>query len=104
MRVDSMGDHLLVESQEVDKEEEAKKTEPVFKVQPIVKERAESEDGRHHDRNKERLGQIIDFVAKARQQKAKVTGKRRIRAIRSYETIAAYEDNFIFKGRFHREA
>lgn len=104
MKIDSMGDHLLVESQETDAEEEAKKTEPPFRVESIVKERAESEKGQHTEQNKERLGHIIDFVAKARQKKMKMSAKKKARVIRSYEAIGAYEDNFIFKGRFHREA
>lgn len=104
MKIDSMGNHTLVESQPVDKKEEAKKATPDFQVQPIVKERSESSEDGQPRQNKERLSHIIDFVAKSRERKAKVTGKHRIRAIRSYESIAAFEDSFVFKGRFHREA
>lgn len=98
-----MGNHSLVEAAEPDRKEEAKKLKKEFQVEPIVKQRAENESDQSPQQNKERLGHIIDFVSKARHKKAKIEGKRKIRAIRSYEAIASFEDSFIFKGRFYRE-
>ena len=101
MKISDLGNSTVSEVQEPDKSEEAKKVKTDFRVQSIVKERPEeSKDSAKEDPS--RMGHLIDFVARSRKRQAKVTGKKRIRAIRAYESIASFEDDFIYKGRFSR--
>lgn len=105
MRVASMGLGQVVEIPEPDREQEARKIDKGFRVQPIVAQHTAAEDAQvQSDGSQQAQSSLIDFVAKARRRQAKLQGKKRVRAIRSYEAIANFEDSFVYAGRFRRRA
>ena len=105
MKIGSIGNSTVSEVHDSDVKEEAKKVTPEFQVQPIVKERAEdSNDESDRQHQKQRMDNLIDFVARARKKQAKLQGKKRLRAIRAYESLRDFEEDFIYKGRFSRIA
>lgn len=103
MQLASIAPPIVVEAQEQEKKIKDIRHDELTKTHSID-DRNREEEHQGENFRRERLGRVIDLVAHARHKKAEIDGKKRIRAIRAYESVANFESSFVFRGRFNREA